>query len=74
MAPAVRDDIAASSVTATVDCVPRVCFELELGVHLVEAQPGDEVEFSWLDGIHGAVFTMGLDGVQLNPAWDHTEG
>lgn len=49
-------------------------FVINTGVHLVETESRDETEFLGSLGLHGAISTVGLDGLQPYLAWERSQG
>lgn len=49
--------------------LPRLCPQQQPRLHLVSPQSRDPSELPWPLGLHGAISTLGADGVQPGAAW-----
>ena len=45
-----------------------------ISLYLVEAEPRHPFEFPWPSGLHGAIPSMGIDGIQLDTPWHDSKG
>ena len=43
-------------------------------LYLVETKSRHKIELSWIDGVHGALLTMGANGFRLGHARDDAKG
>lgn len=74
LAVVVRDGVTVGVESVAEYPVLGQCAVQLAGLHLEQEEPGNQAQLFGLVGLYGAVFAVGVDGVQSGVAWDSAQG